>query len=217
MKKLVLTILILIIFLVFNPPNSVRAHSGNTDNYGGHNKNINGTYHCHSGQCIEDKRLEAENYCFPKGVDDGKSGVKDEQFFKGLLEKLDSDQFYMFEFCSEAYEKGYETTYTPTFWEQSGNKIIAGLIAMVISGYLLLKDIFIHPGFRLILGIIGSIAALYVLGWGGGNLIFNSLIFFEVNDSVADGVTIVYVLLILSIIATLFVTIINSFGNEKML
>lgn len=111
-----------LLFVLLFPYELVAAHSGNTDSYGGHNKRANGTYHCHSGQCLEDARQKAYDRYFPLGQKDGLDRFDDTTGLAGYLRgKLDSDQAeYMIPFAIEAYKAGYKDTYVPTFWGKYG-------------------------------------------------------------------------------------------------
>jgi hypothetical protein len=134
--KITISIFLFIsIFISMN--NEVFAHGGNTDSYGGHNKTSNGTYHCHSGQCLEDARAEAESECYPTGVSDGLIGKKDQGFVREVTEDLDYDiQEYYFDFCTDAYEEGFYSTYDPPFWEEHLGKIITiGIVAYFVLTY----------------------------------------------------------------------------------
>ncbi|HBZ6979988.1 TPA: YHYH domain-containing protein, partial [Salmonella enterica subsp. enterica serovar Typhimurium] len=73
MKKTQTSILFSLLFVLLFPY-EISAHSGNTDSYGGHNKNSNRTYHCHSGQCLEDAKKRAYEIAFPSGQEAGRLG-----------------------------------------------------------------------------------------------------------------------------------------------
>lgn len=128
--RLVLLLFILIFLLI---PTEILAHSGRTDSYGGHNKTANGTYHCHSGECLDDAWQEAYEVFYPGGLEDGV--IKNDQTDKiteFIHQKLDVDEAeYMIPYALEAYRIGYEETYVPSFWEKY-NWYIAGLSLITI-------------------------------------------------------------------------------------
>nr|WP_276541815.1 YHYH domain-containing protein [Bacillus infantis] len=113
-------------------PIEATAHSGRTDSYGGHNKTANGTYHCHSGQCLIDARNTAYDEYFPHGQEDGLlKNDQSEDIEQWLNENLDSDVAeYIVPYALEAYQDGYKSTYVPTFWEK--NKWYVGGLSVVL-------------------------------------------------------------------------------------
>lgn len=130
LRKTQISILFCLLF-VFLFPYGISAHSGNTDSYGGHNKRSNGTYHCHSGQCLEDARKKAYKIAFSSGQEAGRlenvNGY--EEYEDALRERvrigeIDSDEAeYMIPYVLMAYQEGFEDTYVPpppTFWEKYG-------------------------------------------------------------------------------------------------
>ncbi len=126
-------------------PYGIMAHSGNTDSYGGHNKRSNGSYHCHSGQCLEDARQSTYEYYFPFGQKDGLTGTDSTEKIRGwLYSNFDSDQAeYIVPYAFEAYNAGYEDTYVPTlrekFWDKYGVAISLILVVLVFFvGWMLL-------------------------------------------------------------------------------
>ncbi|WP_064091536.1 YHYH domain-containing protein [Rossellomorea aquimaris] len=117
MKKITLfSVFFLFLFL----GSTTSAHSGRTDSRGGHNKTANGTYHCHSGECLENAKEEAFNVCYPLGRKDGPQRIDhSNELEQKINKKYDSDNAeYLVPFCLDAYEQGYEETYIPTFWEK---------------------------------------------------------------------------------------------------
>ena len=104
-------------------PCGTSAHSGNTDSYGGHKKKSNGTYHCHSGQCLENARQKEYEYYFPFGQKDGLTGTDQTEEIRGYMyNNIDSDQAeYRVPYALRAYKAGYENTFVPpTFREKYG-------------------------------------------------------------------------------------------------
>lgn len=121
MKTRILFCLLFILLIPFQ----TFAHSGRTDSYGGHNKTSNGTYHCHSGKCLEDAREQAYQIAFPIGQEDGRLGENEYKEYESTLWErvregtIDTDQAeYMIPYLLRAYKEGYEDTYIPTFWEK---------------------------------------------------------------------------------------------------
>lgn len=134
--------IICFLFLLLLPSVGL-AHSGNTDSYGGHNKTANGTYHCHSGECLEDAKEDAYNYYYPLGQEDGKEGNDfSKDISQYLFENNDIDVFeYKSRFALEAYKMGYEETYVPTFWEKYKLiiLILSGVAILCVINYLVQK------------------------------------------------------------------------------
>jgi len=142
LRKTQISILFCLLFVLLNPY-EISAHSGNTDSYGGHNKNSNGTYHCHSGQCLEDARKRAYEIAFPSGQEAGRLGQVNgyEEYENVLRERVrtgevDPDEAeYMIPYVLMAYQEGFEDTYVPpTFWEKYENQIIGLLILIGVLG-----------------------------------------------------------------------------------
>lgn len=112
---------ILICFIYFLLlPTIISAHSGRTDSYGGHKKNANGTYHCHSGECLKDAWNKTYNEFYPIGLEDGPTRNDQTNDIESFIwSNFDSDQAeYMAPYALEAYKMGYEETYVPTFREK---------------------------------------------------------------------------------------------------
>lgn len=123
MKRWKIKILFCLLF-VMSFPYETSAHSGRTDSYGGHNKTSNGTYHCHSGQCLRDAKEKAYEIAFPLGQEDGTLRENRYDEFKGILYErvsngnIDTDEAeYMIPYLLTAYKEGFEDTYEPTFLE----------------------------------------------------------------------------------------------------
>jgi hypothetical protein len=68
------------------------AHSGNTDDYGGHYNHSKGTYHCHSGECMEDEREVARDVCYPLGVEDAQERREERDILSELSGKTDAGE-----------------------------------------------------------------------------------------------------------------------------
>lgn len=134
-KNLVLIILLL-------TPIEVFAHSGRTDSYGGHNKTSNGTYHCHSGECLKDAKRKAYKIAFPIGEEDGRNKNTDgfgeySDILWGRYKngEIDSDVAeYMIPYALEAYKAGFDSTYVPTFWEKYRDSLITPIAITLIIG-----------------------------------------------------------------------------------
>ncbi|WP_342537955.1 hypothetical protein MKY15_15695 [Sporosarcina sp. FSL K6-1540] len=135
LRKIQTSILICLFFVLLFPYGTL-AHGGNTDSYGGHKKNSNRTYHCHSGQCLEDARKEAYKIALPIGQKDGRLGKENgyEEYQNVLWERvgtgeIDSERAeYMIPYVLVAYKEGFKDTYippAPTFWEKYGGYIAA--------------------------------------------------------------------------------------------
>lgn len=156
MRKTQIGILFSLLFVLLFPY-EISAHSGNTDSYGGHNKNSNGTYHCHSGQCLEDAKKRAYEIAFPLGQEAGSLGEVNgyEEYEKSLRGRvltgeIDSDKGeYMIPYLLMAYQEGFEDTYIPpTFWEKYGNHIIKlciGISVLAILGGMITLIRFLSP------------------------------------------------------------------------
>jgi hypothetical protein len=106
----------------------VSAHSGNTDSNGGHKKTSNGTYHCHSGKCMEDAKEEARTLCYPQGIKDGENGSKDENYASNAYGDFDIDQDYLIKFCNDFYELGFNET--SSWWDRNYLYFVLALIIM---------------------------------------------------------------------------------------
>jgi hypothetical protein len=145
MKRLRKTrILFCLLFVLLNPY-EISAHSGNTDSYGGHNKTADGTYHCHSGQCLEDAMKRAYKIAFPSGQEDGRLGKENgyEEYENALWERVQTGEIdpeeaeYMIPYVLMAYQEGFKDTYVPpTFWEKYENHIIGSLLLIGVLGIL---------------------------------------------------------------------------------
>jgi hypothetical protein len=115
-------------FFWFCFTNIVSAHSGNTDSNGGHNKTLNGTYHCHSSQCLEDAKEEAHSICYPQGLEDGEIGRKDDNYIATVYGDLDVDQDYLIKFCTDSYEMGFNET--SSWWDRNYLIIVLAIIIL---------------------------------------------------------------------------------------
>lgn len=126
--------IILLLFLILIVPNKTFGHSGATDSYGGHENTLNGTYHCHSGKCLDDARKKAFDFYFPIGQQDGLIGVNKASEIPDKLNFLyDGDKSsYWIPYSLEAYDTGYKDTYTPTFVESYGWYIMSILILSIL-------------------------------------------------------------------------------------
>jgi hypothetical protein len=126
------------ILTIISIPSISYAHSGRTDSYGGHNKTSNGTYHCHSGQCLDDAWDEANDSCYPKGKEDALQGQdRSNEIQEKLTGKMDIDVAeYMIPYCIDAYEKGFVDNYIPTFTEKYGLYIGGGSTWLMIVFYI---------------------------------------------------------------------------------
>ncbi|MBN8199189.1 YHYH domain-containing protein [Cytobacillus pseudoceanisediminis] len=131
-----------LLVLIF--PLEAYAHSGRTDSYGGHNKTANGTYHCHSGKCLEDAWEEALKIAYPSGQEDGRIGENQYKEYEEVLhkrvlnEEIDSDQAeYMIPYLLKAYKQGYEDTYIPSFWEKYKLHLgLMGISLLIIPSFI---------------------------------------------------------------------------------
>lgn len=145
LRKIQSGILICLLFVLLFPYET-SAHGGRTDSSGGHKKTANGTYHCHSGQCLEDAKQREYDYYFPLGQEDGLTGTdQTEEIRVWIYNKLDSDQSeYIVPYALQAYKAGYEDTYVPTFWDKYGKTISVVLIVLgLFVGWMLLGFILI--------------------------------------------------------------------------
>lgn len=112
-------IFICFIYLLIQPT-VTSAHSGRTDSYGGHNKNANGTYHCHSGKCLKDAWNKVYNEFYPIGLEDGPTRNDQSKEIENFIwSNYDSDQAeYIVPYALKSYKMGFEETYEPTLWEE---------------------------------------------------------------------------------------------------
>jgi hypothetical protein len=115
----------------------VSAHSGNTDSNGGHNKTSNGTYHCHSGQCMEDAKEEAHSSCYPQGFEDGENGKKDKNYAATVYGDLDVDQDYLNKFCTDSYNEGFKES--SSWWDRNYMYFV---IAFIILPWVIIYKIY---------------------------------------------------------------------------
>ncbi|WP_028390663.1 YHYH domain-containing protein [Bacillus cihuensis] len=120
-----LDIILCFLLLVLSLPHETSAHSGRTDSYGGHNKTDDGTYHCHSGECLEDAWESTYKTVFPIGQEDGRKGENRYEEYEDILHnrvltgEIDDEKAdYLIPYTLKAYKMGYEDTYVPTFWEK---------------------------------------------------------------------------------------------------
>lgn len=143
-----MSILLFLLFFLLNPY-KISGHSGNTDSYGGHNKNSNGTYHCHSGQCLEDARKRAYEIAFPNGQEDGRLGKVNgyEEYENALWERVQIGEIdpeeaeYMIPYVLMAYQEGFEDTYVPpppNFWGKYGYYIAAAPFFLIFIYFAIL-------------------------------------------------------------------------------
>lgn len=143
MEQLKSLFFICLIFILLIPtPTEVFGHSGRTDSYGGHNKTSNGTYHCHSGPCLDDAWEEAYDTFFPIGQKDGKKRNNRVSIIsEDLTNKLDPDiAEYMVLYAIKAYKIGYEDTCILTFWERYRWYIGGGAGITIIGAFALIKS-----------------------------------------------------------------------------
>jgi hypothetical protein len=126
---------------LFLLPTQVLGHSGRTDSYGGHNKTSNGTYHCHSGPCLDDAWKDAYDTFYPIGQKDGKKGTnRISKISERLYNDLDSDiAEYMVPYAKKAYKMGFDDTYVPTFWEKYGWYIGSGTGVVLLLVFISLR------------------------------------------------------------------------------
>ena len=223
MRKVLLMGMFLFFFISENL--LVYAHPGNTDSYGGHNKTSNGTYHCHSGQCMEDAKKEAADLCFPKGEQDGFVGKKDDEFLSDVLGKLDVDQLYFYDYCSSAYDQGYESTNVPTFWERYGIYVaIGGILVGALLLYLLSKvpktiyKAIFHGIWAYISGVgivLIGFGVIFVFIWGAGDLVMRGLDKLHVDKEKADSITTFTFIGIFVLILFVISKITGKFYKEK--
>lgn len=148
LRKTQISILFCLLFVLLNSY-EISAHSGNTDSYGGHKKNSNGTYHCHSGQCLKDARKRAYEIAFPSGQEDGRLGKESgyEEYVNTLRERVqtgeaDPDEAeYMIPYVLMAYQEGFDDTYVPpppTIWGKYGYYIAAAPIFLFCAWFAIL-------------------------------------------------------------------------------
>jgi hypothetical protein len=132
MMRICIHICLLCVLLL---PSVTTAHSGRTDSYGGHNKTANGTYHCHSGKCLDDAWKEAYDYFYPIGKEDGlKRNDRSDEIVEDVWSRFDPDQAeYMAPYALKAYKMGYKETYVPTFLEKN-RWYIGGLLVLTVFG-----------------------------------------------------------------------------------
>jgi hypothetical protein len=116
------------------------AHSGNTDDYGGHYDHSRGTYHCHSGECMEDAQGEARDACYPLGVEDAQERREKRDILSELSGKVKADEGYLSIYCFQYYTEGYNDTYVPTFWEKYGFIVKVVLVLLLIGFFFKYKD-----------------------------------------------------------------------------
>lgn len=119
----------------------VYAHSGRTDSYGGHNKYANGTYHCHSGLCLQEAKNKTYNDCYPRGEEDGETGEKNMDFIYSAAKNIDSDQRrYLVPACEQGYQDGFMSTVS--FWNLHKKKIYGLGTVFVVPLLIYRKSIF---------------------------------------------------------------------------
>jgi hypothetical protein len=192
-------IIICLLILLLQPSVS-SAHSGRTDSYGGHNKTANETYHCHSGQCLEDAKQEIYDELYPLGRKNGPE--RNNQSYKikeHILNKFDSDQSeYMVPYALKAYNEGYGETYVPTFWESTGKYLLAIIIILGILGFYLLKKTNGLGLFLLTTDIlICGISFHFLILPGIGDFLFNRLISFGLDKEIVDSTMIIVMLILI--------------------
>jgi hypothetical protein len=133
--------LLVCLSFLFLLPTQVFGHSGRTDSYGGHNKTSNGTYHCHSGPCLDDAWKDAYDTFYPIGQKDGKKGTnRISEISENLYNELDTDVAeYMVPYAKKAYKTGFDDTYVPTFWEKYGWYIGGGTGVVLLLVFISLR------------------------------------------------------------------------------